>query len=248
MTKVAAILCGGPGTRIRGFFPGLPKCLVPVDGVPFIIPLARKLRSEGFSSLIVMGGHHVEQLRQFFAEVGWSNVALFVDSTGNAHAVLTALRHSADLKAENIVILNGDTVLDISYEIVYEYHQTHNSDITIVTSTKAGCKGGIVEIESSTKRVLAFNEGLGVTTPNRHINCGCYIFRINACLPHFRDEWLSLEFEAFPFLLSLVNVIAYSNGDRFFVDFGTPDGLATMRNNMDQVNQALTKSWRDRSQ
>ena len=239
MLKTAVILCGGRGSRIEAVSPTLPKCLLPIGGVPFLSLLVRRLSSEGFSPLVLVGGHRIERLVQFVADNGWTNVQMLSDIEGTAHAVGTALAYLSETYAGAVLVLNGDTILDLNYSEVLRYHQDKGSDITIVTSTRLDAQNfGSVEIDGKSKRVLRFGEGEGWSGSEGQSNCGCYLFNLETCIPWFaKGRWSSLEKEALPALIAVLKVFAYCNGDRFFLDFGTPDRLKIANENAQLIEK-----------
>ena len=55
--KECIILAGGLGTRLRERFPNTPKCLVPVNEIPFICHQLRMLQSIGINNFILALGY-----------------------------------------------------------------------------------------------------------------------------------------------------------------------------------------------
>ena len=56
----AIILAGGLGTRLRSAVPDLPKCMAPINGVPFISYLIDNLKNEGVTNFIFSLGYKSE--------------------------------------------------------------------------------------------------------------------------------------------------------------------------------------------
>ena len=56
----AIILAGGLGTRLRSAVPDLPKCMAPINGVPFISYLIDNLINEGVTKFIFSLGYKSE--------------------------------------------------------------------------------------------------------------------------------------------------------------------------------------------
>lgn len=239
MHKTAVVLCGGRGTRIEAVSPTLPKCLLPIGGAPFLSLLVRRLSSEGFSPVVLVGGHRIEQLVRFVADNGWTDVQVLSDIEGTAHAVGTAFAHLSEAYAGPVLVMNGDTILDLNYSELLRYHQEKGSDTTIVTSTRLDAQNlGAVKIDGKSKRVLGFGEGEGWSVSEGQSNCGCYLFNLDTCIPWFaKGQWSSLEKEALPALVAVLKVFAYCNGDRFFLDFGTPDRLRIANENAQLIEK-----------
>ena len=62
MIKTAIILAGGLGTRLRSAVADLPKCMAPVDGIPFISFVIAYLKKEGIENFIFSLGYKSEAI------------------------------------------------------------------------------------------------------------------------------------------------------------------------------------------
>lgn len=106
------VLAGGLGTRLASELGGLPKCLAPVNGSPFIEILVEQLAGQGVSRFVLSLGHLAQKvleaiapMREHFA------VDCVVEPAplGTGGALLFAM-HEAGL--EEILAVNGDTFID----------------------------------------------------------------------------------------------------------------------------------------
>lgn len=238
MKSAGVILCGGLGTRIQQISGNLPKCLLPIAGIPFLSLLISKLRSDGFEHLVVVGGPHVEELRAFTLRHNLDGVQILMHkSDGTARAVSVALDYLSSNRVDTALIVNGDTVLDISYAELLNFHEYKRSDITIVTSTRSDVQNrGAIEVDDQTNRVLRFGEGSHLHAGSGQSNCGSYLINIEKCISWFNKTALSsLEREVLPTLVSVLDVFAYCNGDRFFVDFGSVDRFAMINRMREKI-------------
>lgn len=57
------ILAAGTGTRLRPLTKNLPKCMVPLHGIPLIQWQVQAARKAGFKDIIVVAGHYHENLK-----------------------------------------------------------------------------------------------------------------------------------------------------------------------------------------
>lgn len=62
----AVILAGGLGERLRPFTDNLPKPLVQIANLPFILYVINDLRSKGLTSFIILTGYRAELIREYF--------------------------------------------------------------------------------------------------------------------------------------------------------------------------------------
>ena len=63
--KVAVILAGGLGTRLRAAVPDLPKCMAPVGGRPFLFYVINYLRSQGIEEFVFSLGYRHEVIETY---------------------------------------------------------------------------------------------------------------------------------------------------------------------------------------
>ena len=105
------LLAGGLGTRLRDAVPGIPKCLAPVAGRPFLQVQLAQLSSQGIDRFVLALGYRAGQvievakgLRRSFA-VEW---VVEPRPLGTGGATLFAMHEAA---LEEAVVANADTFL-----------------------------------------------------------------------------------------------------------------------------------------
>lgn len=111
----AMILAAGPGTRLRPITDRIPKVLVPVDGVPILERIARRLVQAGADRLVVNVHHEADQIERFLD--GWGldvEVALSREPDGPL-GTGGGLRRAADLlRGDGPFLLHvGDVLSDL---------------------------------------------------------------------------------------------------------------------------------------
>jgi len=109
----ALLLAAGAGTRLRSELNGLPKCLVEVAGTPILGHLLSSLVEQGFERLVVVVGHHSDQVREYLdlhadgLEVECVE-SLRYSETNNIYSLWLA----RDLVQESFVLMESDLVFD----------------------------------------------------------------------------------------------------------------------------------------
>jgi hypothetical protein len=94
-------------------FPRLPKALMPIGGVPLIGLQLSKLRLNGCTQAVVVGGygiHHVRNALSAFSSP--SEVVLLEEAAGTLPAVLAGLGAVVS-PLDPVVVLNADTIVDV---------------------------------------------------------------------------------------------------------------------------------------
>lgn len=119
------IMAGGKGTRISTLFPGLPKPLISIDGIPVLEWEICSLRDQGFSDLILTVSHMREKIMDYFGDGSRFGVDIQyyneVTPLGNAGA-LFKLRNQL---TEDFLLLNADAIFDVDFNRMVEFHRFH---------------------------------------------------------------------------------------------------------------------------
>src|ERR1041385_5704196 len=64
----AFLLAGGNGTRLRPLTNNVPKCLLPIQGIPLLEIWLRNCRAAGITDVLVNTHAHAETIRKFAVE------------------------------------------------------------------------------------------------------------------------------------------------------------------------------------
>ncbi len=119
------IFAAGLGTRLRPLTENLPKALVPVDGIPMLERVARRLIAAGVDRLIVNVHYFPDRIEDFLEQENGFGVDVRVSreeeerlETGGG--LLAAEEHFR--KEEPFFLHNSDVISDISLEDLRESH------------------------------------------------------------------------------------------------------------------------------
>lgn len=152
MIKEAIILAGGLGTRLRSVVSDLPKCMAPVNGIPFINFVITYLKNEGVDRIILSLGYKSEivigHVEKAFTGTGLEIVYVIEESPlGTGGAIKLAC---SKVKGTNVLILNGDTLFNIDLEQFSEFHRENEADFTVaLKEMRQFSRYGTVEIDNS---------------------------------------------------------------------------------------------------
>jgi D-glycero-alpha-D-manno-heptose 1-phosphate guanylyltransferase len=191
--KEAIILAGGLGTRLRDTIPGLPKCMAPVAGRPFLFYVINYLRMQGVERFIFSLGYKNELVAAYLAdEFPTLNYSCSIESEplGTGGAIRLACQYAVE---ENVVVANADTIFKIDLSAVSHIHQEKKADCTLaVKPMKDFERYGTIELDdkgwvTGFKEKQYYSEGL--------INGGIYILNCKRFLSHNWPEKFSFEKE-----------------------------------------------------
>lgn len=136
----AMIFAAGLGTRLRPLTDDIPKALVPVEGVPMLERVARRLVAAGADRLVVNAHWLGEQVARFVEERdGFGAECIVVQESGDAPletggGLLNAaplLRRDAPFFLHNV-----DVITDLPLHAMYAAHETSGALVTLAVQRR----------------------------------------------------------------------------------------------------------------
>ncbi|HJR55980.1 MAG TPA: HAD-IIIA family hydrolase [Rhizomicrobium sp.] len=224
MLKQAVFLVGGMGTRLGEITRATPKPLVEVDGRPFLDYLLDEAARHGFSDIVLLAGHHGDQVIQAYdgRKVHGATVRVLREPSpmGTGGAITFALPHLD----ETFLLANGDSFFDINLRAL---PLPEPGGMTMALRRVAeGGRYGNVRFEGG--KVLSFHQPAeNVSGP---INAGIYIMHCGF-FDGAPDGAFSLEGVMFP-LRAGERRIGGRVVEGWFIDIGVPDDLSRSREEM----------------
>ncbi|MDE6717702.1 MAG: NTP transferase domain-containing protein [Muribaculaceae bacterium] len=134
----AMILAAGLGTRLKPWTLEHPKALVPVQNVPMLERVMKKLKDEGFGKQTVNIHHFGEQIMDFLSSRDFGVVYNVSDErerlldTGGG--ILKASEILMREDKEPFLVHNVDILSDAPLRSLYEHHCESGNDVTLLTS------------------------------------------------------------------------------------------------------------------
>jgi len=141
--------------------------------------------------------------------------------------------------AKTMLVMNGDTFLDVSLRELMEFHQRRKAFVTLATARVAdSSRYGSLCLDRR-NRITAFLEKsrkdqyFRSEKENCQINGGIYVFDRKLLRKIRNNGRVSLEKEVFPSLLTKKNVYAFTS-DAYFLDIGIPEELRRAQRELPQ--------------
>lgn len=133
----AVVLCGGTGSRMTELTDHIPKCMLPVAGIPiFWYPLNFLQRNSINDIILIVNEKHLTEVKLLLTREGLPPlVGLNIDivACGNdGYGTADVLRHLGAKIKKDFIVVSGDFVSDMSLEPVFSLHRAENSTITCV--------------------------------------------------------------------------------------------------------------------
>ena len=216
----AIILAGGLGTRLRSAVPDLPKCMAPVNGVPFIAYVVNHFQTQGIENFIFALGYKSEAFESFLrSSLPSGNYALSIENEplGTGGAVRLACSKT---RQPDVIVANGDTLFRIRVGELAAFHAQKNAQCTLALKPmKAFSRYGVVELDEhqsvkSFAEKRYFEEGL--------INGGVYALNIPAFLQKDLPPKFSFEKEYLEKFYKEGEIFGMA-ADEYFIDIGVPE-------------------------
>lgn len=124
-------MAGGFGTRLSHVVSDVPKPMAPVYGKPFLTYLIDRLIDAGICRVILATGYKHECIESYFGST-YRDVEIVYSNEDTPLFTGGAIRQAAQkILSEEFIVLNGDTLFDINFQKLYDFHIFHNANLTI---------------------------------------------------------------------------------------------------------------------
>lgn len=223
MTNEAIVLAGGLGTRLQGVLPDMPKCMVPVNGMPFLTYVLDYLMNQNIHKVILSLGYRKEYIINYFKSK-YRELEIEYSIENEPLGTGGALKLALDLSIQDTVfVINGDTYFVPDLSLMHKLHNQTSAQITIaVKNMQETERYGLIQVNQE-GRITKFIEKKAGSGEGL-INGGIYLMN-RKILKSFSANKFSLENDFFKLLYSTLHMQAYQT-NAFFLDIGVPDDYA----------------------
>ncbi|MFZ5638495.1 MAG: nucleotidyltransferase family protein [Pseudomonadota bacterium] len=223
--KIAIVLAGGFGTRLRSVVSDVPKPMARVAGRPFLELLLAHLARNGFGRVVLSVGYLAEVIRDHFGG-SWRGLqidyAVESEPLGTGGAIRAALSRC---DGDHAYVFNGDTYLALDCAGTDALWARAQAQAPIIVGRRVDdtARYGRLEVDAD-GRILRFLEKAASGGPGL-INAGAYVLP-RAIVEEFPPA-KRFSFET-DYLREAVarRVFLTHETDAEFIDIGTPDDYA----------------------
>lgn len=215
----AIILAGGLGTRLQSVVADVPKCMAMVAQKPFLHYVITYLQKQGVTKFVFSLGYMSEvierYLLQHFPFLNYQ-ISKEEEPLGTGGAIHLACHKTT---AENVVIVNGDTLFKVNISKLYNLHQFMKAHCTLALKPMYKFdRYGVVVMNSSSfitsfREKKYYEEGL--------INGGYYLLNTSHFLIQKFADKFSFEKDYLEKYIT-GNKIYGQVQDEYFIDIGIP--------------------------
>lgn len=158
----AMILAAGYGTRMADLTRDLPKPLLPLNGMPIIEVVIRKLASQGIERAVVNLHYRPDKMREFLGDGSRFGLEILFSEEpallGSGGGIANAERY---FKGETILAANADVLCDLDIGEFYDFHCRSGALATMAVQPSANHRDyslALYDSRNSLKGFLGKNE------------------------------------------------------------------------------------------
>ena len=216
----AVILVGGLGIRLRPLLINKPKCLMSINGKPFIDILLDYCIDQGLRRFILCVCYRKEQVIEHLRN---RNDCKIIFSEEDKPLGTGGAIKNAELNIENneFLVFNGDSFIDFSIKDLIAKKNDHFGSMLLCENNNLE-HFGHVKVDSS--GFVSFFQEKAVFQKFGLINTGRYCFnrKIMEYIP--KSKKFSMEYDLLPVLIKNEKIVADEVRSKC-IDIGTPDRI-----------------------
>jgi len=214
------ILAAGLGTRLKPILQDTPKPMAMVNGKPFLEYLIAQLKKERIDDIVLCIAYKAEVIEGYFSDGKKFGVHIrYAKGDKPAGTAGELLRAKPYIQSNPFIVMNGDSYCEVDFRALFAYHRNYKAQITVAaTKVKDTSRSGSITIAEDGS-ITNFVEK-EPTKKSGYINGGIYLFNQSALDEIQRQQYRSLEQEAFPAFIRRGLYAFKTSG--LFIDIGTP--------------------------
>jgi mannose-1-phosphate guanylyltransferase len=157
--KKAFLLAAGSGTRLRPLTDAMPKCLLPIQGVPLLQIWLENCEAAGIREVLINVHSHPEKFRSFVSKSN-STVKVHIAAEKNLlGSAGTLAEHQSFVAGEDaFFVLYGDVLTNMSLLEMLAFHQSRKELASLaIHQVPDATHCGVVSLDSNAV-ITAFQE------------------------------------------------------------------------------------------
>lgn len=214
--KVAVIIAGGKGSRIKNYLGNKPKPLIKINNKSFLNILLRKLARYNFEKIIVIGSYRGHLIKKEFASKKINFVNIEYIQEKKAMGTAGALYQLKKIINNDFLLFNGDSIFDFDLDKL-KFHFSKTLIAMSLVKNKSYLSNKKLSNLTIKKNLISFSNN------SKLMNGGVYLIRYQF-LNFIENKFSSLEDQIIPKMINSKKVEGKVFLD-FFYDIGTPKNL-----------------------
>ena len=236
----AIILAGGFGTRLQSVVKDIPKPMANISELPFLAYLFTYLKNYNITDIVLSVGYLNKKITDYFGNsyIGINiKYAIEKEPLDTGGAIINSLQFID--QNQPVIVLNGDTFLQIDYQKLVSFYDKSNSDLTIVLrNVEDSSRYGSVEIDDK-NLIVNFIEK-NIQQKSGYINGGIYILNPKIFSNYNLAKKFSFEQDFLCEHTASIKPSGFVSKD-YFIDIGIPEDYKKAANELPKIikNKAL---------
>ncbi|HIG98860.1 TPA: nucleotidyltransferase family protein [Candidatus Woesearchaeota archaeon] len=208
MPKVAVILAGGVGTRLKPITFEIPKPLVLLHDRTLLEHQFDLFKKHGIKNIIISIGYKGEKIRQAIGDGRRFGVNVSYIEESKPLGTAGPLKLARPMISGTFVAENSDELKEINLHDMYLFHKENKATVTIALTTVDNPSSyGVARMQGN--RILEFVEKPKKDdAPSNLINAGLYMMEAEV-LDYIGDGYCMLEKDVFPKLATEGRLFGY---------------------------------------
>lgn len=226
------IMAGGKGTRISSVASDIPKPMIKIGGMPVLEHELNCLREQGFEDIIITVSHLGHVIMDYFGDGSrvspvtgkpfGVHIEYFVEEQplGNAGALFQL----KDKLTEDFLLLNADSVFDIDFNRMINYHKEKGGLVTLFTHPNSHPYDSALIIADDNGAVMQWlaKEDEHPNYYQNRVNAGLHVLSPKVLDMEINTPKIDLDRQLLKLLAGTGKMFCYDSPE-YVKDMGTPN-------------------------
>ena len=221
--RQAIIMAGGKGTRLYPYSATFPKPLMPLDDVPILELLLRRLRSAGVTDVVLAVNHLKDLILAYFGDGSKFDLRIRYSSEDQPLGTAGGIAAVLDECDDTFFLMNGDLLTTLNLRRMAQAHLKCQADASVgVFERELKIDFGLIDFDQD-NRMVGYREK---PVSRYHVSMGVYLLQREAVRPYLKAN---TRLDVPELLLRMradgSHVNCFSD-DCVWLDIGRPDDFA----------------------
>ena len=221
----AVILAGGLGSRLGKVSKSLPKPLIKIHGIPFLLYLVKELKKNNIKKILILAGYKGDLIKKEFKHFRDIKIIIEKKPLGTFGSLISSKKYCDD----KFLFLNGDSYFNIIFLNKIIFYKKYDN-ILFLTKNKNYKSNNLLSNLSLNSRKINFS------SIEKKMYSGISILSKKYFKAFKKDYYYSFEKNYIPKLIKK-NLIKGDYEDSFFVDIGTKQNLSFAKKNFKNLSK-----------
>lgn len=124
-------MAGGEGKRLRPLTENIPKPMLPIGRQPLLQIIITKLTRCGLKDIIIATGYKDHIIKSYFKDGSQLGITVSYISEKHRMGTVGPIKLIEKKLSPSFLVINGDVLTNFDFRKIIEYHNAHDSEMTI---------------------------------------------------------------------------------------------------------------------